>query len=129
MVVRLSGQKQAKNAFFVFLGCFCPYVRQPHNHIGWATSMPFASINPTNPRTNLKNFLEKISRFGNFEKWPFWKIGHFFCFILMKISANLYGTLDGSKFWHFPWFPTNSLLRLIKRYTVYISYAMWKYCE
>ena len=27
-------QKQAKNAFFVFSGCFCPYVGQPHDHIG-----------------------------------------------------------------------------------------------
>jgi hypothetical protein len=29
-----QAQKQAKNAFFVFLGCFCPYVGQPHGHIG-----------------------------------------------------------------------------------------------
>ena len=79
MVVRLSDirQKQTKNAFFVFLGCFCPYVRQPHDHIGWATLMGFASINPTNPRTDLWNFREKISRIGDFEKRPFWKIGHF----------------------------------------------------
>ena len=43
------------NAFFVFLGCFCPYVGQPHNRIDWATSMPFAlfaAIIPTNARTN-----------------------------------------------------------------------------
>ena len=26
--------EQAKNAIFVFLGCFCPYVGQPHSHIG-----------------------------------------------------------------------------------------------
>ena len=69
--------KQAKNVFFVFLGCFCPYVRQPHRHIGWATSMPFASINPTNPRTNLWIFCKKILRIGDFEKGhfenrPFW---------------------------------------------------------
>ena len=41
------GQKQAKNAFFVFLGCFCPYVRQPQDHIGWLTLMALVSINPT----------------------------------------------------------------------------------
>ena len=103
--------------------CFCSYVRQPQGHIGWATSMPFASFNPTNPSTNLWNFREKISRIGDFEKWPFWKIGHFeffflkkkffFCFILMKISPNMYGRLDGSKFWCFPWFPGNSLLCVI----------------
>ena len=40
-------QKQPKNAFFLFLGCFCPYVGQPHDHLGWATSMPLASNNPT----------------------------------------------------------------------------------
>ena len=28
------------------------YVGQPHGHIVWATSIPFASINSTNPRTN-----------------------------------------------------------------------------
>ena len=39
--------------------------------------MGFASINPTNPRTNLWNFHEKISRIGDFEKRPFWKISHF----------------------------------------------------
>jgi hypothetical protein len=64
---------QVKNAFFVFLGCFCPYVRQPHNHICWVTLMAFASINPTNPRTDLWNFREKISRIGDFEKRQFWK--------------------------------------------------------
>ena len=26
-------QQQAKNAFFVFLGHFCAYVGQPHNHV------------------------------------------------------------------------------------------------
>ena len=31
---------------------FWAYAGQPHNHIGWAMSMPFASINPTNSRTN-----------------------------------------------------------------------------
>ena len=93
--------------------------------------MPFASINSTNPRTNLWNFGEKISRIGHFEKWQFWKIGHFeffsskknffFCFILMKISPNLYGRMDGSKFWCFPWFSENSSLCVILRYTVYIE--------
>ena len=91
--------------------------------------MGFASINPTNPRTDLWNFHEKISRIGDFEKRPFWKIGHFeffsskkkffFCFIFMKISPNLYGRMDESIFWCFPWFPGNFLLCVIYRYTVY----------
>ncbi len=55
---------------------------------------------------------------------PFWifffKKKFFFCFIPMKISPNLYGRMDGSKFWCFPWFPENSLLCVILRYTVYI---------
>ena len=119
----------------MFLALFWAYVGQPDGHIGWVTLMPFASINPTNPRTNLWNFHKKISRIGDFEKRRFWKmailkIGHFdffsskkiffFCFILMKISPNLYGRLDGSKFWRFPWFPAIFLLCVIKRYTVYV---------
>ena len=93
--------------------------------------MPFASCNPTNPRTNLWNFHEKILRIGDFEKWPFLKNGHFgfffqkkknfFCFILMKISPNLHGRMDGLKFWCFLWFPENSLLCVKLRYTVYIT--------
>ena len=35
--------------------------------------MPFASINPTNPRTNLWNFREKILRIGDFEKRCFFE--------------------------------------------------------
>ena len=44
----------------------------------------------------------------------------FFCFILMKISPNLHGRMDGLKFWCFPWFPENSLLCVKLRYTVYM---------
>ena len=36
--------KNTKNGYFV---CFWAYIRQPHGHIGWATSMPFVSINST----------------------------------------------------------------------------------
>ena len=56
-----------------FFSCFCPYVRQPHNHIGWATLMAFALINFTNPRTNLWNFREKILRIGDFENLSFFE--------------------------------------------------------
>ena len=62
--------KSTENAFF---GCFWAFVGQPHGHIHWATSMPFASFNPTNPRTNLRNFREKILRIGDFEKWAFFE--------------------------------------------------------
>ena len=40
----------------------------------------------------------------------------------MKISPNLYGRMDGSKFWCFPCFPENSLLCVILRYTVYLFF-------
>ena len=50
--------------------CFRAYVGQPHGHLDWATSMPFASINPrlfkswdylnsTNARTKPWNFRKK----------------------------------------------------------------------
>jgi hypothetical protein len=77
----------------------------------------------------------KFSR-NFFENWRFWKsqffwVSHFeffvskfffFCFIPMKISLNLYGRMNGSKFWCFPWFLENSLLCAILRYTVYLRY-------
>ena len=113
----------------MFLGCFCPYVGQPHNHIGWATSMPFASINLTNPRTNPWNFYENFLRIGDFEKRPFWKstiLDFFFqkkifiCLIPMKICHKLCDRTNGTQFWCFPLFPANSLLCVRLRYTVYL---------
>ena len=62
--------------------CFWAYVGQPHDHRDWATSMPFASINPTNPRTNLRNFRGKILRIDGFDNLTFfWKaiLIFFFC--------------------------------------------------
>ena len=107
--------KQAKNAFFVFFACFGAYVGQPDGHIGWVTLMPFASINPTNPRTNLWNFGENCSAFGDGWKTQFFWVGHFefffskkkffFCFFLIQISQDLWCTKDFSKFWWLPWFP------------------------
>ena len=48
-------------------------VGQPHDHIGWATSMLFASINTINPRTNPWKFREKILRIGSFENLSFFE--------------------------------------------------------
>ena len=39
----------------------------------------------------------------------------------MKISHKLCGRMDGTQFWCFPWFPANSLLCVIYRYTVYVK--------
>ena len=68
-----KAQKQPKSTEKAFFGCFWAFVGQPHGHIHWATSMPFASFNPTSPRTNLRNFCEKILRIGDFEKWAFFE--------------------------------------------------------
>ena len=67
--------------------------------------MALASINPTYPRTDLWNFREKILRIGDFEKQPFWKIGHFEFFSSKK---NFFFLLDSyenqSKFvWYNGW--------------------------
>ena len=75
-----KGVKRGKNAFFVFLPLFWAYVGQPDDHIGWGTLMPFASINPTHPRTNLRNFREKILRIGEALKMTFCLVFHFLVF-------------------------------------------------
>ena len=58
----------SKNAVFVFLGPFWGYVRQPHDYIGWATSMFLSSINPTNLKTNPWNFNKIVLRICDFGK-------------------------------------------------------------
>ena len=75
--VRHKLKNMQKMHLFVFLGHFWAYVWQPHDHIGWATSMPFASINSTNPRTNPWNFHKKywelaILKNSVFLSRPFW---------------------------------------------------------
>ena len=70
------------------LGCFWAYIRQPHDHIGWATSMPFASINHTNSKTNPRNFHQKNLRFGGFENLRFFLIGHLEKKIKKKFFAS-----------------------------------------
>ena len=82
----VQGQKQPKNTNIAFFACFCPYVRQPHSHIGWDKSMPFASVNPSNPRTNPWNFHKNFLRIGDFEK-QFLKKN-----LTLKISNSLHRT-------------------------------------
>jgi hypothetical protein len=97
MVVRLFevSSKTGKNAFFVFLGCFCAYVGQPHNHIGWATSMSFASINPTNPWTNPRNFHNFYWELGILKNSFFFELAilkifcqNFFFLFLLNLHEN-----------------------------------------
>ena len=61
------------------------YSGQPDNHIGWASSMPFASMNPTNPTTNPWNFGGNCSAFGGGWKTQFFLIGHFDFFFKKKL--------------------------------------------
>jgi len=108
MVVRLSDISSKTDKKCVFC-VFRLFVGQPHDHISWDISMPFASINSTNPRTNPWNFHEKILRIGGAGKWgffeaailnflsrPFWI---FFCFISVKNPALLYEVSFFSALW------------------------------
>ena len=73
--MNIIGQKYPKTDTVLSskMACFWAYVWQPHDHIGWTTSMPFASINPTNPRNNPWNFHEKILRIGGVENISFFE--------------------------------------------------------
>ena len=128
IVIRLS------NITAIF-ACFWGYVGQSLSHIGWATSMPLASINSTNPRTNPWNFREKkVENWGIWKSQLFW-VGHFDffskkiikknCFIPMNISHKLCDRMDGTQFWCFPWSPANSLLCVLLRYTVWKTRSFW----
>ena len=111
--------------------CFWAYFGQSLNHIGWATSMPFASINSTNPRTNSWNFWKKILRIGGFEKLSFFesaivnfdfqKKKIFFCFIPMKISHKLCVRMDGTQFLSLWWFTARNECGNHKWAWVYLS--------
>ena len=106
MAVRLSdiSSKTAKNTKNSFFACYWAYVGQHHGHTGWATSMPFASINSTTSR----NFHKKILRIGDFETFfffgqPFLFFFQFFLFIFflfipLKISHKLCVRIDGTQF-------------------------------
>ena len=60
--------KNTKNAFFA---SFWAYVGQTQGQISWATSMPFASINFTNPRTNSWNFWSFVLLYSHENKSKF----------------------------------------------------------
>ena len=77
-----------------------------------------------------KIFTKKFWELAILKNGHFWKTAIlnffskkkiFFWFIRMKISPNLYGRLDGLKFWCFLWFPEHSLLCVKLRYTVYVN--------
>ena len=66
MVVRLSN-KRSKNAFLVFFALKWPFVGQPDNHIGGATSLAYSWVSFTYARTISWNFDEKMFRIGGFD--------------------------------------------------------------
>ena len=119
--VRLKLKNGLKTQKMHFFPCFRPYVGQPHGHIGWVTSMLFASINFTNPRTHPAQFRKKILRIDRLAKWgflsrQFWIFffgfffGFFFLLNPMKSSQRFLDSKDGSKFWWLPWFPAHEVL-------------------
>ena len=71
--VRLKLKNRQNMHFLAFLGCFYVYVTLPHNHIGWARSIPFSSINSTNPNTNLWNLSKFILEIVDFEKLSYFE--------------------------------------------------------
>ena len=94
--------------------------------------MAFASINTTNPRTNLWNFREKNSRIGGFENLSFFEsaILFFFCFIPMKISQSLLVSKDGSNmakhddtFWPVPDILSAPTLFFTQLYITFLFYV------
>ena len=120
----------AKNTKNVFFACFWAFVGQPHSHIGWAKSMPFTSINSTNPMTSPYNFHKKILRIGNFKKHCFFELA---IFELMSDSVNeFYYPMDRSmkfsqknienwQFWKMAFFlsrPSSSLWNLVSNYVL-----------
>ena len=80
-----KGLKTQKNAL---LTVNCPCVGQPDDQIGWATSMIFASIYDTNPRTNSWNFLLK-----KFKTW-FENLFFFQLSILIFFIKKLFDIYD-----------------------------------
>ena len=73
LIDSLDSELSPESGFFPLAYTPLQNVGQPHSHIGWDKSMPFASINPTNPRTNPWNFHKKILRIGDFEKCTFFE--------------------------------------------------------
>ena len=82
--------------------------------MGWTKSMPFASINSTNPRTHPAQFGKKILRIDRLAKWGFFesaildfffrKKKIFFCLIPWKIVKGSWTARMGRNFDDFPGF-------------------------
>ena len=115
MAVRLSDIRPitGKKWIFCVFSHFWAYVGQPHDHIGWTKSMPFASINPTNPRTHPAQFGKKILRIDHLAKWGFFESAildfcfrffFLFCLIPWKIVKGSWIARMGRNFDDYPGF-------------------------
>ena len=133
MVVRLSDirAKTGKKCIFCVFRLFlslCQTISQPYrlSYINGLRINQSYQPKDRSVKFSQKNFPElAILRNCAFEKsailsFFLQKKKNFFLLHSNKISANLYGRMDGLKFWCFPWFPGNFLLCVIKRYTVYV---------
>ena len=117
--------------FFVKISCIGPLVRpflssclmasRPHR-----LPMPFASINPTDQRTNPWNFHKKYWELAELENELF-LVCHFqfffqkkICFIPIRTCQSLLVSKDFSKFWWLPWFPAPNSTCLKICNTVYM---------
>ena len=77
--------------------------------------MPFASIYPTDPRTNPAQFGNKYWELTNlkiivFLRGPFWTFFKKKMLNPMKSSQRFLGSKDGSKFWWLLGFPAHEVL-------------------
>ena len=106
MVMRLSDISPKTGKKYIFFRLFLSLCQT-----AWATPIPFASINPTNPRTNPWNFHEKILRIGGAGKWGFFESA-----ILNFLKKNYASYLNENNqpvhmryhlFLHYGWFLQN----------------------
>ena len=109
-------------------------------NIGWATPMPFASINPTiSTKGPIHEILAEIAQLlaklknSVFLSRPFWifffKKKIFFCFIPMETCQSLLVSKDFSKFWWLPWFPAPNSTCLNICNTVYMHTFLYRQGE
>ena len=93
--VRLSN-KRLKNTKNAFLPLKWPFVWQPDDHIGWATSLVYLRGYSTYPRTISWNVGKKMSRTGGFEKLTFFESIKFQYskFIPVEMSHKFLGSKD-----------------------------------
>ena len=105
----ISSKMAEKHKKCIF-ACFWAYVGQPHGHIGWATSMPFASFNYTNPRINpwnvWKKYWENLSFFElailSLKKTFFFCFRHVKVYWLTRMGQNFDQVKRDNTFWHRP---------------------------